>query len=70
MAPGYEEQNEAAISFVQVLYEHKNELLAVALNYTFSSRRDVKKAAQQWDVVPGNIFIGINKVTNSFVTKM
>lgn len=47
MAPGYEEQNEAAISFVQVLYEHKNELLAVALNYTFSSRRDVKKAAQQ-----------------------
>lgn len=70
MAPSYAVTEWSSHSFVQVLYEHKNELLAVALNYTFSSSRDVVRAAQQWDIVPGNIFIGTNKVTNSFVTKM
>lgn len=44
--------------------------LGSSTDYTFSSSKDVIKAAQQWDIVPGNIFIGINKVTNSFVTKM
>ena len=47
-APSYE-VTEWGISSVQWLHEHKNELMAAALDSTFSSSRDVIKAAQQWD---------------------
>lgn len=54
MAPS-DEVTAGGVSSVQWLHEHKNELMAAALDSTFSSSRDVIKAAQQWDTVPGNI---------------
>lgn len=63
VAPSKKWKKKAAINLAVTIWTQEKALGSSTELY-FLLKQRVLKAAQQWDLVPGNIFIGINKITN------